>query len=235
MTHETGIHYTVTYGSSKRRFAYVLSYDRYVHHPSEPFRIRQQPSHAFLKNSLALVVVVVVAITLGLLLNRFVVQSFYVDGESMAPTLRDDDRLIISKVERTLAAVSGSTYIPERGQIVIINGAASPETQSRAHELIKRVVAVPGDTINITEGVVTITTESGERLLSDTALGLDLASTYTQTDTETVVPDGHVFVLGDNRARGGSHDSRNFGLVKTEHIDGRLWLRIMPFSSWRVF
>lgn len=153
----------------------------------------------------------------------------------MAPTLHTNDRLIISKVERTAALVRQTPYIPERGQIVVINGEASPESFGRAPELIKRVIGIPGDTIEITEGVVTVTTASGARFRSDEALGLDLGRTYSEKDLSVTVPQGHIYVLGDNRARGGSLDSRSFGVVDASLVDGRLWARIMPFSGRRVF
>lgn len=199
------------------------------------FQIHQASRFAAVITTVTFAIVIAAAIGLGALLNMFVFQSFYVDGESMSPTLHTRDRLVISKVERSLARLQNRPYIPERGQIIIINGAASPTTVSRASELIKRVVATPGDTVVIERGAVTITTPSGETLDIDVSLGLDLDGTYTDQPLRVTVPDGAVFVLGDNRNRGGSTDSRTFGVVRSEHIDGRLWLRIMPFANWRVF
>lgn len=175
------------------------------------------------------------AVAMALFLNAFVFQSYYVDGESMAPTLHTNDRLIISKVERSVAHLRGTAYVPKRGQIVVINGQASPDTAGRAPELIKRVIGVPGDKIEVHNGTVRVTTSSGAQFDSDEALGLDLARTFSENNAVVTVPEGHVFVLGDNRGRGGSLDSRSFGMVRSDYIDGRLWMRIMPFSSGRVF
>lgn len=178
---------------------------------------------------------VVGSIVVAILLNLFVFQSYYVDGESMSPTLHTDNRLIISKLERTLANLDSTVYIPKRGQIVVLSGKVSPATQTQAPELIKRVVGIPGDTLTIKNGFVTIKNSTTAEFNVDTALGLTLAPTYAEVDFTVFIPAGKVFVLGDNRTRGGSLDSRSFGLVDTSLIDGRLWTRIMPFDQRRVF
>lgn len=184
---------------------------------------------------MSLIVTVAASVILAILLNMFVFQSYYVDGESMSPTLHTDNRLVISKVERTFAEATAQQYVPERGQIVVINGDVSPDTQYEAPELIKRVIAIPGDTLKIRNGVVTITNDKDGEFNIDQALGLNLDPTYSQEDVTIYVPAGKVFVLGDNRTKGGSLDSRVFGLVDTSMIDGRLWARIMPFTQGRVF
>lgn len=179
----------------------------------------------------ALAVIVVAA---GL--NVFVFQSYYVDGESMSPNLHDDDRLIVSKLERTVSSIVTGDYLPERGQIVIVNGAISPETQANAPQLIKRVIGLPGDTVTIAGGTVTIRNQDSPNGFDvDEALELDVDPTYTAQPLSVTVPKDSVFVLGDNRAEGGSYDSRSFGTVDSDFVVGRLWAKIMPFDQSRVF
>lgn len=170
------------------------------------------------------------------LLNAFVFQSYYVDGLSMQPALGNDDRLIISKIERTRAQVESSSYIPERGQIIVIDGKVSEYTQKSNEQLIKRVIGLPGDTVIIQNGIVMIKNKANpEGFNADKVLGLDVDATFTEQPLIAIVPDDHVFVLGDNRTNGGSHDSRAFGVIPSEMVLGRLWARILPTDRLSVF
>lgn len=169
-------------------------------------------------------------------LNAFVFQSYYVDGLSMQPALSDNDRLIISKLERTRSKIESSPYIPERGQIIVIDGKVSDYTERRNEQLIKRVVGLPGDTVIIQNGIVIIKNKANpEGFNVDKILNLSLDPTFTDEPMIVTVPEDHVFVLGDNRASGGSFDSRAFGPVASEYIVGRLWARILPTDQLSVF
>lgn len=202
---------------------------------SQQFQISRAPQESKLRSFFTLIIIGVGAVLMAFFLNLFVFQSYFVDGESMSPALHTNDRLIVSKVERSLAKISSKDYVPNRGDIIVINGNASPSTAIQAPELIKRVVAIPGDTVDITGGVVTISTSDGAVFDVDEQLDLNVDPTYVDMDISIKVTEGNVFVLGDNRTQGGSLDSRVFGLVSTDYIDGRLWARIMPFSDRRVF
>ncbi len=173
----------------------------------------------------------------AILLNAFIFQSYYVDGLSMQPTLQDNDRLIVSKVEKTSATVSGNTYMPKRGQIVVVNGAVPTFSGSKKEPLIiKRVIGLPGETVLISNGVVTVSSPSRPAGFNvDIALGIDVKQTYSQAPLQVLVPQDSVFVLGDNRAEGESYDSRAFGPVKTDEILGRLWVRVLPITDVHVF
>lgn len=197
-----------------------------------PFIIQSRSSP---KRQLVMIIIVVLtSFFMALLLNTFVFQSYYVDGESMSPTLHTDNRLIISKVERSLAGVRADDYVPKRGHIVVIDGHVSEETSTRAPELIKRVIGLPGETISIKNGIVSISNSEGT-FLPDKTLDLNLDPTYISEPLTMRIPDDSVFVMGDNRSQGGSLDSRIFGPVKTSFIDGRLWAIIMPLDQKRVF
>lgn len=166
------------------------------------------------------------------LINLFVFQSYFVQGSSMTPTLQNNDRMIVEKVSRTLAHIQGKAYIPERGQIVVLDS----ELANHEQQLIKRVIALPGETIIIKDGTVTIkNNEHPEGFNVDGALGLNLEPTYISEPYEATIPENEVFVMGDNRREGGSHDSRMFGPVRSEDLEGRLWARILPLDKAQMF
>ena len=199
----------------------------------QPFRIQSARSSRA-HQGISFAITVLCTLGLAFVLNLFVFQSYYVDGESMAPTLHSGDRLVISRVERTISKLSGQQYVPKRGQIVVINGDASPTTAERAPELIKRVIGLPGDRVIVGNGTITVISPTDGAFDADEKLGLQLTPTNTEP-LSVLVPEDSVFVVGDNRKSGASLDSRVFGSVKTQYIDGRLIMRIMPFNSFRVF
>ena len=169
------------------------------------------------------------------LINQFVFQSYYVDGTSKTPTLQNDDRRNIDKVERTFASLQGKQYVPERGQVVVLDSSIVG-FNGREEQLIKRVIGLPGDTITIKDGTVTIKNSlNPEGFNVDRQLGLNVQPTYVESPQEWTIQDGQVFVMGDNRAENGSYDSRAFGPIESEKIVGRLWARILPFEKAQVF
>lgn len=127
----------------------------------------------------------------------------------MEPNLHDNQRLIIEKI-------SYHIHPPQRGDIIVLR---LPNRQS--DPLIKRVIGLPGETVEITDGKVII---NGE-VLDEPYLN---QSTY-QGMPPRVVPADEVFVLGDNR--GFSNDSRAFGFVPFSDIIGRAWFRYWPPSE----
>lgn len=165
------------------------------------------------------------ALLVALALQRYAFQSYQVFGQSMEPTLTEGDYLIISKLGATWADISRHNYIPERGEIVVIK---SPLTGNR---LIKRVIGLPGERITITNGRVTIYNQQFSDGF-DPYQQLGLESSFTAGQLTTVVPDGNLFLIGDNREAGGSLDSRNdLGPVPSDDVIGKLVLRLWPFSK----
>ncbi len=149
------------------------------------------------------------AIVIAVLINLFLAQATRVYGHSMEPNLHTDQRLVVEKISYRL-------HGPRRGDVVVLR---MPE---RGPELlIKRVIALAGETIEIRGGQVLIN-------------GQDLVESYLSHETSgsygpLTVPEGQVFVMGDNR--GASNDSRVFGPVSTERIVGRAWVSYWPFSA----
>jgi signal peptidase I len=152
-------------------------------------------------------ILVTVLIALGIFfLSRATVQSFWVVGSSMEPNLEDGQRLLVNKVVYRLRE-------PQRGEIIVFH----PTREGHA-DLIKRIIALPGDTIEITDGVVYI----NEKAIDEPYI--KAAPSYTMKCEE--VPEGEYFVLGDNRNN--STDSHVWGTVPRENIIGKAWLSIWP-------
>lgn len=203
--------------------------------PSTP---GNQPSRhsSGIRTLLSVVAFVAGIVVAATLINQFIFQSYYVDGTSMIPTLQNDDRLIIDKVERTVSMIQGKPYIPKRGQVVVLNSSLVG-LHGHGEQLIKRVIGLPGETVNISsDGVVIIkNTEHPGGFNVDDSLGLKLETTYIDSSVNLVVPENSVFVMGDNRGPGGSFDSRAFGPIDSSKIEGRLLARIFPLNKTGFF
>ena len=176
--------------------------------PSSPSRTR-----AFITN----VLYIGLAIGLAMLIQAFVIRPFIVSGSSMDPTIKDKEYLIIDEVSYRFRE-------PARGEVVVFKAPPEPTKY-----YIKRIIGLPGETVDIRSGVVTIfNTEHPE--------GLDLDEQYiTHTEKDTyhgVIPPGNYFVMGDNR--GNSFDSRSWGPLHEKEITGIARLRVFPFSQFGI-
>lgn len=187
---------------------------------------------------LSTISIIVGALVVAVLVMLFVFRSYQVDGPSMQPTLHHNDRLIIWKVPRTWARITGNPYIPNRGDIIVFakNDLAIP-SNGGSRELIKRVIGLPGDRVVIENGKVTIyNKEHPDGFNPDTTLpygsGLDL-TTRSEGKIDDVVGSNQVYVLGDNRDD--SLDSRTFGQIDVNSIVGKLVLRVFPLNDAKRF
>jgi len=165
---------------------------------------------------------------------RLVVLNFRVDGDSMIPNLTNGEMLLVNRnvyfhfdldgvldalpfVERDGENIVYPFHPPERGDIIVFN----PPEQPTDKPYIKRVIALPGERV----------TFEGVNVVID---GIQLNEPYIIEDTgcggsqicDVVVPEGHVFVLGDNRNN--STDSRSFGVVDVDAIIGKAWIGYWP-------
>ena len=169
------------------------------------------------------------ALVLAFVINQVVFQSYEVFGQSMVPTLKEGDRLIISKLGKSWSSLIGQNYVPKHGEIVVFHNPNEQETQ-----LVKRVVGLPGERVIIAGGRITVVNEEYPLGFNfDEQFGLILSPTTGNVDM--IVPDKEVFVVGDNRTAGGSLDSRNdLGTVPTDQMVGDLVIRIFPLNdaSW---
>jgi signal peptidase I len=179
------------------------------------------------------------ALVIVLVVNLFLAQATRVEGQSMEPNLHNNQRLVIEKVSYHFRP-------PQRGDIVVIEAPfwePVPVTTRFAawlasllgrapalvlpEPLIKRVVALPGETVETRNGRVYI---NGQELVEPYTNALTFAPGMSMTDmAPRVISTGHLFVLGDNRPN--SNDSRSFGEIPYDDVIGHAWLRYWPIDS----
>ncbi len=182
-----------------------------------PAAARPRPSHwavvraelvAWIKTLGSAAVYATLIVTFGFQVAR-------VEGLSMAPTLEDQDRLIVNKAVYRLTS-------PRRGDIVMLYYPVNPDKS-----FVKRVIAEEGDTVRITDGRVFVN-------------DLPVADDYVPPEYRShddwgpqVIPDGYYFVMGDHRNN--SSDSRHWGMVPKRYIIGRVQARWWPIPEARLF
>lgn len=153
---------------------------------------------------------IVLALVVALVIRTFVVEVYRVDGSSMQNTLHTEERVLVNKF-----LFRWQIRPPQHGDIIVFQYPRQPD-----RDFIKRVVAVAGDTVEMRQGKVYV---NGKRFPE--------VPTVRMTDQDfppRVVPDGSVWVLGDNRNN--SEDSRYFGQVPLRNIRGLAFARIWPLS-----
>lgn len=180
--------------------------------------------------------VLLLALVLAIVIKTFLLQAFFIPSPSMLPTLEIDDRVLVSKIayrfngpqpgdvivfDSPFAIDSPQEPLWERGVRTVLE--AVGVRTARVEDLIKRVIAVEGDRLEIRDNRVLVN-----------GIPLDepyLAVGYRMRDVSPFyVPAGHVWVMGDNRDN--SQDSRRFGPVPMEDVVGRAFVRIWPLTRW---
>lgn len=160
------------------------------------------------------VVIVALALLAAFVIQLVFVKAFYIPSQSMEPTLRINDRVLVNKLSYKLHDIN-------RGDVVVFARPPNTGGALEIKDLIKRVVALGGETVESRDGAVYI----DDRKLNEPYL---TAGTQTTGLQRIVVPEGHVFVMGDNR--GDSKDSRVFGPIPEGGVVGRAFVRIWPLS-----
>ena len=160
----------------------------------------------FLREVLIIIIVAIVVFVV----SRTAIQSFVVIGSSMEPSFEEGQRLLINKAIYHFRE-------PQRGEVIVFHPPTSQQT-----DYIKRIIALPGDTVEIKEGAVYVN-------------GSELYEPYIEdppgyTFNEKEIPANNYFVLGDNRNN--SNDSHHDWTVKRKDIIGKAWLSIWPPSEW---
>jgi len=166
------------------------------------------PAHHF--GTLAREVVETIVLTLLIFFGiRLVVQNFKIEGSSMEPTLHTGQYLLVSKL-----AYRGSSE-PQRGDIIVF------KSWTPGKDFIKRVIGVPGETIEIRDNAVWVNNERLEEKYLDQV---------TTGPSEPVhLAEEEYFVMGDNRSN--SSDSRNHGVLKGENVIGKAWVTYWPVND----
>jgi signal peptidase I len=156
-------------------------------------------------------------IAIALLVEAFLIQAFWIPSPSMEPTLDVGDRVLVNKLSYKFHDVN-------RGDVVVFERppGASTGQNGEIKDLIKRVIAVGGDTIEAKEGNVYV---NGEQIDE----GYLEPGTPTDNLPLTTIPGDQVFVMGDNRTN--SEDSRIFGPIDEDAIVGRAFIRVLPITD----
>jgi signal peptidase I len=175
-------------------------------------------SNPILKEILDWILHIAIAILAGIFIVTFIAQRTIVDGSSMLPTLHDGDQLIVEKITPRLSKL-------KRGDVVTLY---IPELLEEGKEyVVKRIIALEGDTVEIMDGKVFV---NGEQLEEEYINGNNTYAVNSEY-SHVVVPEGHVYVLGDNRLPNASYDSRSFGPIDLDKITGKMLIRYYPFGK----
>lgn len=160
----------------------------------------------------------IIALIIVIPVRYFIAQPFIVSGSSMENTFHTGEYLIIDQISYRFEN-------PQRGDIIVFR---YPKDTSKF--FIKRVIAIPGDTIDIQGNVVTITPKNGQKM---TLTEPYIKSMSKNNSLKETLGDREYFVMGDNRDA--SSDSRIWGVVDRDKIIGRAFLRLFPFNKISIF
>jgi signal peptidase I len=159
-------------------------------------------------------IVTLIAVTIFFAL-RFTIQTYIVNGSSMAPDYRNNEWIVVEKLAYKFAG-------PLRGDIIIFHPPV-PSTKP----FIKRVIGLPGEIVEIQNGTVDIRKPDGSTItLQEPYIKEPFSSNYTSI----VIPPNEYFVMGDNRNN--STDSRYGWLVSSDKIIGKAWISVWPLDLW---
>jgi signal peptidase I len=207
--------------------------------PAAPEKKKKHGPASFFKE---LPLLILIAFGLALLIKTFLIQAFFIPSESMVPTLQVGDRVLVNKLVYRF-------HEPRRGDVIVFIEHAGPKksfgarlksffteglgvTRPEQRDFIKRVIALPGETIEVKSGTVLITPVRGSRF--------SLSEPYVNKEKDTSsygpykVPKGTYFVMGDNRTN--SADSRTkLGPIKRADVVGRAFVRIWPLGRFGFF
>ncbi len=158
-----------------------------------------------------------IAIVVVVPVRLFVAQPFIVSGASMVPTFQNGQYLVVDEL-------TYHTRPPQRGDVVVFRYPKDP-----SQFFIKRIIALPGEVVSVSNGGVSVTKKDGTEVVLD--------ETYVKNHgngEETItVPDDSYFVMGDNRPE--SSDSRVWGTLPRANLVGRVLVRLLPLNTFSIF
>jgi signal peptidase I len=166
------------------------------------------------RNALEWVFIAGGALLVAFVIKTFLFQAFYIPSLSMAPTLQVNDRVLVNKLSYNLHDI-------HRGDVVVFE--SPPNEGAATKDLIKRVIALPGETVESKDGHIII----DGQVLEEPYLGPDVTTGPLE---KTVIPPDHYWVMGDNRPN--SRDSRFFGAIPESLIVGRAFVRVWPVTAF---
>lgn len=161
--------------------------------------------------------VVILALLIVIPIRYFLFQPFVIDGASMEPNFYDGDYLIVDQISYRFRT-------PERGEVIIFYAPTDP-----SRRFIKRIIGLPGETLEATDNEIYITDIEGEKFLLEESY---LPRLGTGRSFSVTLEEGQYFVVGDNRDR--SYDSRFWGSLPAENIIGRAIIRLWPVTRMEI-
>lgn len=161
---------------------------------------------------------VVVAALIVIPVRLFIAQPFIVSGESMDPTFKNGQYLIVDELSYRFSE-------PERGDVIIFRYPRNPKEY-----FIKRIIGLPGDTVIIANNTVSVTAQDGNTVTLKEPYVVNVGD--GPNGTYTVSEDSY-FVMGDNRPQ--SSDSRMWGMLPRDNIIGRAFVRLLPLQTISIF
>jgi signal peptidase I len=167
------------------------------------------------RNAIEWIVIIAAALAVALVVKTFLFQAFYIPSESMEPTLKPGDRVLVNKLSYHLHPI-------HRGDIVVFKRPPGETSDPAIKDLIKRVIGLPGDTIETVNDQVWI---NGHPIKEPYLV----AGTPTTSLVKHKIAPGEYFVMGDNRTN--SKDSRFIGAIPGSLIVGRAFVRVWPLSA----
>ena len=171
------------------------------------------------KTAVEWALVIVGALGAALLIKTFLFQAFFIPSASMEPTLHIGDRVLVNKLSYKFGDI-------ERGDLVVFKRPDVAEEEAAVvRDLIKRVIALPGETVEARDGSIYI---NGKRLEEDYLP----TGTLSENLPSQVVPAGKIWVMGDNRTN--SRDSRVLGAIDADTVHGRAFVRIWPLGDFQL-
>jgi signal peptidase I len=162
--------------------------------------------------------IVAIALVIVIPIRYFLFQPFLVSGQSMEPSFYTGDYLIVDEISYRLSS-------PQRGEVIVFRYPNNP-----SQRFIKRIIGLPGETIEFKESQIIIRPRNGKPWVLDESDYLPASTkTFSKTPSFTL-SDGEYFVLGDNRSE--SSDSRRWGPLPKENIIGRTFLCLWPITAF---
>lgn len=172
------------------------------------------------------ITVISVALLIAFVVRGFVLQQFYISGPSMESTMFQNNRVLVNKLSYRLHDI-------DRGDVVVFDRVTTDGVEVQHDDLIKRVIGLSGDTVSISDCVVSV---NGQQVEEPYLNDYDLAQSNLDDRCRvpemaaTTVASGQLFVMGDNRPQ--SFDSRMFGTVDEDLVVGRAFVIIWPLGSF---
>jgi signal peptidase I len=180
--------------------------------PSSVVESEPQPSMTWMMLR-ELIETIVLSLVIFLLIRQ-VVQNYRIESHSMQPNFYEGEFILVNKLAYRLGS-------PERGDVLVFHNPNNVE-----EDYIKRIIGLPGDTVEIHEGVVFI---NGQALVEEYPIN---EIPRSQNYGPVMIEPDHLFVMGDNRPQ--SQDSRVFGQLSEELIVGKAWVRVWPFNKFGI-